>query len=680
MSSYLISIIHKKSCQAACRSMGPARTETMRINQTQREIIGKTDLLNLLDEEKLAAIAGGEIPLGSLNSDELPEFIQIANLLYRGGEPLISDNDYDHIFIAELARRQPDHPFLHEVEPEPAFSPKTVELPTRMLSTDKAYSFAEVAAWAERIDKAARQENLDFNRLVFRATPKLDGYAAYDDGQVLYTRGDGRRGTDISRVFARGLKVADGGKRGLGAGEIVVGRGFFLKNLAAHYDNPRNFQAGIIKEKELEEHAAAAISQGAAVFYPFSLLPAWQGTWPELATDFNSIVDKLKGRVDFDVDGVVLEITNEALKEAMGATRHHYRWQIAYKENSETVEVRVLRVIAQTSRSGRVNPVAEVEPVRLSGALIRRATAHHYKMVRENGIGPGAVIELSRSGEVIPKIERVIIPAEPRIPALCPSCGAELFWDSDYLYCPNHMGCPAQITNSIEHFFRTLANIDGFGPATITKLFAHGIRTIPEIYQLTTSEFEEMGFGPKQSENLVNQLLRSRSEQIEDWRFLAAFGIYRLGPGNCEKLLAVYPLEQVLGLSEEKIIAVEGFAELTARAICKELKLIAPLFTELYQLGFTLEESKRSAGATASPIKGKLIVFTGKMAQGSRTDMEKRAKALGARTGSTITGKTDLLVTGTKVGATKLTRARENGVEIISEDEYLRMIGGHLKK
>jgi DNA ligase (NAD+) len=296
-------------------------------------------------------------------------------------------------------------------------------------------------------------------------------------------------------------------------------------------------------------------------------------------------------------------------------------------------------------------------------------------MVKDNGIGPGAIIELSRSGEVIPKIEQVITAVEPQIPAVCPSCGAELFWDNDYLRCPDNMGCPAQITNAIEHFFRTLANIDGFGPATIKKLYDHDIKTVSEIYQLTVAEFAEMGFGPRQSENLVNQLLRSRVEQIEDWRFLAAFGIYRLGPGNCEKLLAVYSLEKVLHLSEEEIVVVEGFAELTARAVCLGLKLITPLFNDLYQLGFNLEKTRRTDKEDDSPIKGKLIVFTGKMAQGSRSAMEKQAKSLGARTGKSITGKTDLLVTGAKVGAAKLKKAQENNIKIISEEEYLKIIG-----
>ena len=196
---------------------------------------------------------------------------------------------------------------------------------------------------------------------MIRATPKLDGYAAYDDGKILYTRGDGRKGTDISRVFERGLKVGGNGKRGQGAGEIVISQTYFNSHLADYFENSRNFQASIIKEKDLEQHALDAIQNHAAVFFPFSQLPAWQGTAAEVLADFDHIIETVYTLVDYDVDGVVFELVgNDQLKQYLGATRHHHRWQIAYKSNVETAEVIVLKVTPQTSRSGRVNPVAEL--------------------------------------------------------------------------------------------------------------------------------------------------------------------------------------------------------------------------------------------------------------------------------------------------------------------------------
>ena len=459
----------------------------------------------------------------------------------------------------------------------------------------------------------------------------------------------------------------------------MVSRSYFQQNLAGIFDNSRNFQASLIKEKELEGPAAQAIENGAAVFYPFALLPDWQGSWTELAEKFDHVVDSLWSSIDYDIDGVVLEVLDERVREHMGATRHHHRWQIAFKRNTEMAEVKVLQVVAQTSRSGRVNPVAEVEPTRLSGAMIRRATAHHYNMVRQKGIGPGALIRLSRSGEVIPKIEEVLVPAKVQLPDKCPSCGSELFWEGEYLQCINNMNCPAQITTAIEHFFRTLGNVDGFGPASIQKLYDAGVQSIPAIYALRAEDFESFGFGPKQSENMVLHVPRSRPEPIEDWRFLAAFGIYRMGLGNCERLLAVYPLGKVFSLTLDDLVSIKGFSEKSGQEMLAGMQKVRALYEELFTLGFNLIETEIAVGdeeiLPASPVTDKLLVFTGTMQSGSRDEMKKQAKKLGARVGDAITGKTDMLVCGAKVGKTKLDKAEKLGVRVVSEEEYLKMLG-----
>ena len=652
----------------------------MKFSKEQKDILSRSGIkLRNLTDEKIFEIAERKVDEGSLSDDQLIEFLTVANAFYRAGRQIISDADYDFTFLAELRARHPKHPYLQAVEPETAFAGKTVELPIRMLSTEKAYSKKDIEKWVARVEKAAKELNKDFTQILFKVTPKLDGFAAYDDGKRLYTRGDGRRGTDISRVLERGLSVADSGKRGLGAGEIVVNRHYFDEVLAPYFDNPRNFQASVIKEKDLEEHADQAIKDKAAVFYPFNILPSWQGTWQKLNEEFDNIVKKMWTSTDFDVDGLVIEVLDSDLKELMGSTIHHHRWQIAYKINAESAEVRILKVTPNTSRSGRVNPVAEVEPTRLSGAMIQRATAHHYKMVLEKGIGPGALIELTRSGEVIPKIERVIEQAQPEIPKHCPSCQSELVWDGDYLFCTNRLECPAQIENSMEHFFKMLGNVDLFGSSTIKKLYENRVRAVEDIYRLKVTDFKSMGFGPKQSENLVAQLNRSRRERIEDWRFLAAFGVIRLGRGNCEKLLSHYQLEDIFKISKEDIAKIEGFAEKTADAVVEGLRRIKRHFNNIYKLGFNLERTTRKDDVVRdqkeSPLSGMTIVFTGEMKHGTREEMEKEAKNMGARIGTSVTGNTSLLVTGDRAGATKTKDAEEKGVRILSEDNYLEMIG-----
>ncbi len=611
-----------------------------------------------------------------LNIDQLLLALNAANACYRAGYPLIDDHTYDHVLLAQLKLKDPKHAFLTTVEPEVVIDSKTVPLPQRMLSTDKAYSFEAIQKWLDRVLKVAENESIEQNTVEIRVTPKLDGYAAFDDGEVLYTRGDGTRGQDISRAFTKGLQVANGAKRGLGPGEIVISKSYFENQLSQHFENSRNIQAAIIAEKKVDPLIQKAIDDGACVFYPFAELDNWQGSAEAFIDDFEQICESIWNAVDYDIDGIIIETTNELIKAAMGSTRHHHRWQIAFKVNDESAEVEVLSVTPQTSRTGRISPVAELNPTKLSGATISRATVHHYNMVKTNGVGPGAIVELVRSGLVIPKIERVIKQVDPQIPGECPSCKAHLIWEADHLICPNKTDCPAQTENTLVHFFRTLGNVDGFGPKVIEKIAAQGVTSIHSIYQLQREQLVSFGFGDKTAENLLNQLTASRTIEIEDWRFLAAFGVTRLGFGNCEKLLQHHSLSELFEVSVEQMIAIDGFAQLSAEAIVEGLANIKSEFFKVYQLGFNLSSSKIDTHATGelSPLADKVIVFTGSMQQGSRADMEKQAKTLGAKVAKSVSGKTSYLVTGEKVGANKINAATEKGVTVLTEQAYLELI------
>ncbi|MGZ8194516.1 MAG: helix-hairpin-helix domain-containing protein, partial [Methylosarcina sp.] len=233
--------------------------------------------------------------------------------------------------------------------------------------------------------------------------------------------------------------------------------------------------------------------------------------------------------------------------------------------------------------------------------------------------------------------------------------------------------------NSIEHFFRTLANIDGFGAKTIEKLHANGVNSILAVYQLDLQQLLSMGFGKKTSQNLLNELQRSRNVAIEDWRFLGAFGIHRMGLGNCERLLQHYRLTDIFNLSLDDIVTIEGFAQKTGEAVIASLATLKQDFMQLYQLGFNLMPTPLlgEQRQTTSPIAGKILVFTGAMTQGTRDDMIRKAKQLGAKVAGSVTGKTDFLVTGTEVGEAKINAAREKGVPIISEEDYLSLIASN---
>jgi len=426
----------------------------------------------------------------------------------------------------------------------------------------------------------------------------------------------------------------------------------------------------------LDANAKKAIKNDGAFFVPFKQLPNWKGSLESLKIEFEEIVRESLKSVDFDVDGVVFEITNEEIKAHMGSNRKFHRWQIAFKENKDKAHVRVLSITPQVGRTGKITPVAELEPTQLSGATIVRATGHHYGFVRDQKLGKGSVIELTRSGLVIPKIIKVLKPAEEVIiPNHCPSCDSNLVWDSDFLICQNHQLCRSQNIGRIEHFFKVLANNDGFGIATIEKLFDQGVNQISKIYQLTFEALTSFGFGEKTSENLLTQLERSKTEEVEDWRFLAAFGVNRLGQGNCENLLRSYPLDEVFNLDEESIIAIDGFAEQTAGDIVQGFASIKEEFNYLYSLGFNLEKTKLKSelNNSNSLLVDKKIVFTGKMSS-SRDEMKKHAKSIGIKVLSSVNQSTDYLVIGENVGPKKLQFAIDNNIAILKEDEYLKLI------
>ena len=630
----------------------------------------------MLTNIQIQDIANQRILISDLTDEDLLEFCKFANQRYRDGNPIISDEDYDFIYALELSKRLPDHPFLQKVEDENVgFSEEKIKLPEKMLSTDKAYSWEEVNKWLERIRKFSEEINFSLDNIQIKGTAKLDGFAGFDDGNKLYTRGDGNKGSDITRVFERGLGTFNNSHRGQGPGEIVVKRSYFEKHLSGHFEYPRNFQASLIKEKELDQFAKDAIANEAALFVPFSQLPFWAGSISEFTNNFNSIVSDLESGVDFDIDGVVFEIVNSELKSHMGSNRKFHRWQIAFKENKEKAQVKVLSVTAQVGRTGKITPVVELEPTQLSGATIYRASGHHYGLVKEQGLGSGSIIELTRSGLVIPKINKVIRSVEAEIPSKCPSCDENLTWESDFLMCLNHEACKDQIIGKIIYFYKVLANNDGFGEATIQKLYDEGIRNVGDIYKLTEFNLVSMGFGEKTSQNLINQLVRSRQESIEDWRFLAAFGVLRLGMGNCENLLKNYPLDQIFDLSVDDISNIDGFAELTAELIFSGLLNIKPQYENLMKDGFELEKTLILGETNTSDnlYHNKKIVFTGSMSS-SRAELQKQAKAFGAIVGSSVSSKTDLLIIGENVGQSKIKAAEKHGVEILSEAEYLQKL------
>ncbi|CAB5085697.1 DNA ligase (NAD(+)) (EC [Olavius algarvensis associated proteobacterium Delta 3] len=602
---------------------------------------------------------------------KLVEKLNAYNDAYRRGKPLISDVEYDAL-VEQLREIAPQHPFLNAVEPETFENKIEIRHPAPMLSTEKAYTEEQLSRFVSRVMKAAG--DIGVLDVRFRVTPKLDGLAGRDDGTIFASRGNGEVGYEISSAFQKGVIPVGG--RGLGIGEIVIEMSYFEEHLAEEFEHPRNMVVGIVASDTLNEYARRAIEDGKVHFVPYSQLVSWEGSATALLENTEDIIQELTKQVDYPIDGVVAEVINEDVKTYMGATSHHYRWQIAIKSKGETAETTVRSVMWQVGRTGSITPVMEVEPVLLSGANIRRVTAHHAGLIRKEGIGEGARIEIIRSGEVIPKLEQILEKSRHIvIPGHCPSCSTPLLWQNDFLKCTND-NCPAQIEQRISHWFKTLGNADWFGIKTIRRLVESGIDTLEKVYAMKESDFSELGFGPVQSGNLYNALQTSRTKPVEDWRFLAAFGVSDLGKGDSRKLLARIPLENLPDSTPEQIEAIDGFGKITSRSITRGLNGIRRTFDNMMDLGFRIEKTPLLADVQSldTPITGKSIVFTGKMTRGSREAMQAGARKLGAKVQSGVSGKTDFLVCGEKVGPSKIEKATRLGVTIMSEADYFEMI------
>lgn len=604
--------------------------------------------------------------------EQLVEQLRRYNSAYRDGMPLVDDAVYDEL-VEQLRSIDPQNPFLHTVEPEQFGGKRQVRHPMPMLSTDKAYTMIQLERFIARVEKEALSAGLD--GILFKVTPKLDGLAGRDDGEVFASRGNGLVGYDITSAFSKGV-VAVGG-RGQGLGEIVVVQSYFETHLVDKFVHPRNMVVGIISSDTINKDAVQALDAGMVRFVPYAQLPSWQGSGRELLEQIEPAIHKFEMSIDYPMDGVVVEVVNPQLKDYMGATNHHYRWQIAVKRKGETAVTEVIDIHWQVGRTGNVTPVLEIDPVSLSGATIRRVTAHHAGMVSKLDIGPGARIEVIRSGEVIPKLEKVLQTAPVvALPEQCPVCQAPLSWENDFLRCTN-ITCPAQIEQRITHWFRTLGNADWFGPKTIQKLVAAGYDSLEKIYTMQENDFIALGFGPVQSLNLAQALYISRTKAVEDWRFLAALGISDLGVGDSRKVLQYFPLQDLTGVTEEQLAQIHGFGTVTSARIVDKLSQVKDTLVHLLALEFNLESTVLASEIqqTSSPISGKNIVFSGKMVRGSREVMQDEARQLGANVQTAVSAKTDYLVCGEKVGQAKIEKAAKYGVHTLSEEEYYRLIG-----
>jgi DNA ligase (NAD+) len=634
-------------------------------------------------------------------------------------KPEISDIEYDKL-VEKLRTLSPDHPVLDELIEDDAALPK-VSHAVPMLSIEKTFTAEDVVEWGK---KSHAFDSHEEDGIV--AEFKVDGSSCsliYEDGKLVRaaTRGDGYTGDNITRnaKVISDIPQTIAGLKGCNVeirGEIYMSiKSFneavqkFEKALAAGTAreedrpvNPRNYCAGSIKLKDASitrERKLSFIVHGVIGKLPGSdgkteahristiekmgLKTAYYKVVkkPDDVAGAIAEIDKERKSLPYETDGVVFTINRVALHQELGATSHHPRYKLAYKYSRERGETTVVRILWHTTRSGRVAPAMEVEPIMLGGATVTLCTLHNAKTVKETRLRPGDRVLLER--EVIPYfVERVKGDAEKAadLPSHCESCDTPLTWDDTHtqLMCGNVTGCPSQILDYLAYYTsRGVVNIVGVGEKLIEKLYAKKLLKSPaDFYRLTEKDLLENieGKAEKSARNAIAAIDAVRSQTLDT--FLVSLGIDGLGPSVAERTVSHFgTLEKILAANREDFLHVENVAETMAETLHAGLKqrkaLIADLLTQV-----KIQYKEKAEG----PLSGKSFCLTGHVEfdhdgkhYDARPEIEKLIESKGG-TIKSVSKALNFLVVGNDPGS-KVEKAKKAGVTILDAAGLLKMLG-----
>ncbi len=660
---------------------------------------------------------------------ELYALIRKYDAAYYGrGESLISDKEYDDLY-RELTHLENAYPEL--VEPDSptrrigndlAGEFTKVEHTTPMMSIDNTYSEEELLEWIERTRK-----NVETKDVTFVGELKIDGVACairYVNGKLTQaiTRGNGTIGDDITAnvrtIRSLPLKVDYSASFEI-RGEIYMTFENFQRLNAALVENgqrpmqnPRNTTAGTVKLLDPREVARRKLSFAAHFLLSEShrqrhsdnlaflnslgiptVIHSKPLTSAEAVLRFCNEWREKKNHLSYPVDGIVIKVDSLKLQQALGTTAKSPRWIIAYKYQPETAETTVLSIDAQVGRTGVVTPVARLQPVLLSGSTIRNATLHNYDEIARLDIQIGDRVEIEKSGEIIPKVLRVIL-RDKRVvdgpfipPDTCPSCGSSLVRiDGEVaLRCIN-TSCPAQIFASLNHFVsREAMNIEGLGPALIEQLIQKNlVHTPADLFSLTHENLASCErMGEKSAENILRALEKAKANPLH--RLVHGLGIRMIG-AQASKILA----DAVENIEELLSFDMDYYERLRREG---RLNTIGPNMAKSIQLYFQQEKNRelvkslRAAGVnchgnapkTSSgnpPLTGKTYVLTGSLQRFTREQARDYIEKLGGRVSSTVSKKTDAVIAGSDPGS-KYSKAQKLGIPIIDESAFLELLGPH---
>ena len=654
-------------------------------------------------------------------------------LYYRRAQPKIADYDYD-LRKRELADLEAQFPLFasaatptERVGDDRSEGFVTYRHRQRMQSLDNTYSEAELRAFHQRLVKIFGREDL-----AYVVEPKIDGLAVsvtYEHGKLVraVTRGNGEEGDDITAnartIHSLPAELKPSKPHPVPA--IIEIRGEIFLTLAEFqrinqereeageplYANPRNLASGTIKQldpklvaqRKLEivlygvGYCEPAVADSQSQFHQHVKhwgLPTVERTWRAIGADeiWAAVgeLDKLRHSFAYGTDGVVVKLDSFSQQREAGATSKAPRWAIAYKFEPERAETRINAISIQVGRTGVLTPVAELEPVALSGSTVARATLHNKDEIARKDIRVGDYVLVEKAGEVIPAVIEVNLKRRSpecvayRFPDQCPICGTSAIQleEEVAMRCPN-VNCPAQVRRRLQHFAsKACLDIDGLGEAMVEELVTRGwVQELPDIYRLRREDLLTLGKNVEKSSDKLLAAIET-SKGCELWRLIHGLGIPHVGVAAAKDLANHFRgIEGLLEATIDSFLAnkasvIEGIGGTMADAIIgyfnepRNRAMVAGLRAAGVR---PLAPVKAEGGSTV--LAGKTFVLTGTLPTMSREQAAARIEAAAGKVSSTVSKKTSYVLAGADAGS-KLEKAQSLGVPIVDEAEFLKMLEG----
>lgn len=649
---------------------------------------------------------------------ELVEKLNYHNYRYYVlNDPVISDYEYD-MLLKQLINTEKEHPDW-KVEYSPSIkigndivdNIPTVKHEYRMYSLDNVYNLAELENFVVRIFKETGLKDI-----FFTVEPKIDGVAIsviYENGRLVQalTRGDGEYGEDVTHniktVRSLPLKIEEKKKIVL-QGEVFLSKKVFeeinskrLQEGLNLFANPRNAAAGTLKVLNSEVARQRKLD---ILFYAIASDTGLKSHFENLKyieklgfkvsqlsrkVDANNImvaikdIEEKRESLEYEIDGCVIKVDDLDIRNRLGFTAKYPKWAVAYKFPPMQMTTVVKDVIFQVGRTGRVTPVAILEPVVISGSTVSRATLHNFDEIKRLDVKIGDTVFVEKSGEIIPKIVKVVPEKRGDVkeivsPEFCPVCQERLYRDEEDVsaWCLN-IDCPARIKSSILHFAsRDALDIKGLGEKVAEQLVDKKIvESIADIYELDENKLLNLeGFKDKSVDNLLKAIENSKEKPFD--RVLYGLGILHVGKKTSEVLANEFgSIEKIMGASVEKLMFVKDIGEVVANSIyntCRNKRFLGVVEKlKAHGLKFSLDESSAKSKINGK-LNGKNFLVTGKLSV-SRKEIENLIKENGGNILSAVSKNLDYLIVGEDPGS-KLDKAKKLNINIIGEKEFIEMI------